>query len=112
MPRSICRRCKRIDGHAHSLCAGRGLRGTGTGTGTVSFADHNTKVSTTGGVSIFYNPTSYMSPTEFGAYNVVGGVPTAYMLVKDLTDRDRILPLARAQKAAKALGMREIAETA
>jgi hypothetical protein len=33
-------------------------------------------------------------------------------LVKDLTDRDRILPLARAQKAAKALGMREIAETA
>jgi hypothetical protein len=33
-------------------------------------------------------------------------------LVKHLTDRERILPLARAQKAARVLGMKEIAKSA
>ncbi len=37
---------------------------TGTGTGTVSFAAGST-VSTFGAVSIFYNPTSYTSPTDY-----------------------------------------------
>jgi filamentous hemagglutinin family protein len=68
---------------------------TGTGTGTVAFTNGAT-VSTTGAVTIFYNPadnpagssvntTSYTAPTDYSA-DVVGGTLTAYMLVNSVSD--------------------------
>jgi filamentous hemagglutinin family protein len=55
---------------------------SGTGIGTLSFGVGNT-VSTAGPVSIFYNPSSYATPTDYTP-NVVGTTPTAYMLVNDV----------------------------
>ncbi len=69
----------------------------GSGIGTVSFGN-GAQVSTSGAVSIFYNPsvnpagsaingTSYVNPTENFAPDVAGGgTLTAYMLVNTLND--------------------------
>ena len=74
---------------------------TGTGTGTVNFA--SAQISTSGPVSIFYNPsvnpagsavntTSYVSPTENFGPNVVGGTNNliSYMLVNTVNDLQNI----------------------
>ncbi|MGH6769953.1 MAG: S8 family serine peptidase [Xanthobacteraceae bacterium] len=56
---------------------------TGAGTGTVNFFNNpSIDVSTSGAVSIFYNPTSYTTPTNY-AGNVTGATLTAYMLVNN-----------------------------
>src|SRR6202044_865441 len=72
---------------------------SGTGTGTVSFGSGN-QVSTTGAVSIFYNPTgnnnstingtSYTSPTNYSGNIANGGTLTAYMLVNTIYDLQNI----------------------
>ncbi|MDO1583464.1 beta strand repeat-containing protein [Rhizobium oryzicola] len=56
---------------------------SGTGTGTVTFAS-GMKAYATGGVSIYYNPTSYTSPTDYSANAGAGTTLTAYMLVNTL----------------------------
>lgn len=70
---------------------------TGTGIGTVSFGSGDT-ISTSGAVSIFYNPSanpvasavnpaSYVNPTESFSGDVTGGgALTAYMLVNSVSD--------------------------
>ena len=60
---------------------------TGTGTGTVNFSG-DPQISTSGPVSIFYNPESYTSPTDFSQY--VNGPLTAYMLVNSVADLQSI----------------------
>src|SRR6202044_182197 len=72
---------------------------SGTGTGTVNFGSGN-QVSTSGGVSIFYNPTgnnnstvnatSYTSPTNYSGNVANGGTLTAYMLVNTVYDLQNI----------------------
>jgi len=74
---------------------------SGTGLGTVSFASGRT-VSTSGPVSIFFNPsanpagsvvnaTSYVNPTENYSGNVIGGATlTSYMLVNSVNDLQNI----------------------
>ncbi len=74
---------------------------TGTGVGTVSFGN-GAQVSTTGPVSILYNPsvnpgssvvnnTSYVNPTENFTGDVTGGgALTAYMLVNTVYDLQNI----------------------
>ncbi|WP_269750989.1 MBG domain-containing protein, partial [Mesorhizobium comanense] len=71
---------------------------SGTGTGTVSFANSTVKSSTSGVVSIYYNPTvnpagsgvnttSYANPTENYSGNIAGGgTLNAAMLVNTLND--------------------------
>ncbi|MBN9019186.1 MAG: filamentous hemagglutinin N-terminal domain-containing protein [Rhizobiales bacterium] len=57
---------------------------TGTGAGTVSFGTAGTHLFTYGGVTIYYNPSSYANPTDYSG-NAGGGVPlTAYMLVNNV----------------------------
>src|SRR5205823_144513 len=51
---------------------------TGTGTGTVTF-NSGSSVATSGQTTIFYNPTSYTSPTNYSTN--VSGPLTAFMLV-------------------------------
>ena len=72
---------------------------SGTGTGTVSFGIGN-QVSTSGAVSIFYNPTgnnpstvnasSYTSPTNYAADIANGGTLTGYMLVNTVYDLQNV----------------------
>ena len=72
---------------------------SGTGTGTVNFGGGN-QVSTSGAVSIFYNPTgnnnstvnvtSYTSPTNYSGNIANGGALTAYMLVNTLYDLQNV----------------------
>jgi hypothetical protein len=72
---------------------------SGTGTGTVNFSGGN-QVSTSGAVSIFYNPTgnnnstvnvtSYTSPTNYSGNIANGGALTAYMLVNTLYDLQNV----------------------
>jgi hypothetical protein len=72
---------------------------TGTGTGTVSFGSGN-QVSTSGAVSIFYNPAgnnnstvnvnSYTSPTNYSANIANGGALTAYMLFNTVYDLQNV----------------------
>jgi filamentous hemagglutinin family protein len=73
---------------------------TGTGTGTVSFADA-AKVTTSGVVAIFYNPsdnpagslvnaTSYTSPTDYTADVAGGATLTASMLVNSVYDLQNV----------------------
>ncbi|MGA3140325.1 MAG: MBG domain-containing protein [Xanthobacteraceae bacterium] len=72
---------------------------SGTGTGTVNFGGSN-QVSTSGAVSIFYNPTgnnnstvnvtSYTSPTNYSGNIANGGALTAYMLVNTLYDLQNV----------------------
>ncbi len=69
---------------------------SGSGTGTVVFSGTG-KVDfsgSTGLVSIFYNPTSYSSPTNYGSGVLTNGaVPnqlTSYMLVNNVTDLQAI----------------------
>jgi filamentous hemagglutinin family protein len=74
---------------------------TGAGVGTVTFGS-GVQISTSGQVSIFYNPsvnpagsmvnsTSYVSPVENFAGNVTGGgTLTAYMLVNTIYDLQNI----------------------
>uniref|UniRef100_UPI002FBE0288 beta strand repeat-containing protein n=1 Tax=Azorhizobium caulinodans TaxID=7 RepID=UPI002FBE0288 len=57
---------------------------TGTGTGTVTFGTGAT-LSAGGGVSIFYNPSSFAAPTDYSA-RVASGTLTAYMLVNTVQD--------------------------
>ncbi|WP_281405697.1 MBG domain-containing protein, partial [Mesorhizobium sp. B2-3-4] len=70
---------------------------SGTGSGTVSFANSTVKASTSGVVSIYYNPTvnpagsgvnttSYANPTENYSGNIAGGTLNAAMLVNTLND--------------------------
>jgi hypothetical protein len=72
---------------------------SGTGTGTVTFGGGN-QVSTSGAVSIFYNPTgnnnstvnvtSYTSPTNYAGNIANGGALTAYMLVNTVYDLQNV----------------------
>lgn len=56
---------------------------TGTGTGTVIFTSSNVSLSGAGSVvSIFYNPTSFASPTA--SFYAGGTQPIAYMLINSL----------------------------
>jgi len=61
---------------------------TGTGTGTVSFGT-GAKVTTAGAVNIFYDPTSYASPTSYAA-SVSAKPLTAWMLVNTLANLQAI----------------------
>ena len=75
---------------------------TGTGVGTVAFAHIATvscsrRISTSGPVSIFYNPGSYTGPDSSSLFvnpyskNVTGGGQlTAYMLVNTVTDLQNV----------------------
>jgi hypothetical protein len=80
---------------------------TGSGTGTVMFGGHYVDdelvpamVSTSGRVTIFYNPTgndntsvnatSYTSPTDYSSHVTGGGTLTAYMLVNTVFDLQNI----------------------
>jgi len=57
---------------------------TGTSTGTVNFTGTGAvALSGTGTTEIYYNPTSYTSPTDYSG-NVSGGTLTAYMLVNNV----------------------------
>ncbi len=56
---------------------------SGTGTGTVTFGAGVTATAS-GGVSIYYNPTSYASPTSYSGNAGSGTSITAYMLVNTL----------------------------
>ena len=73
---------------------------TGTGVGTVTFGSSRDQVSTSGRVTIFYNPsdnpvnsvvntTSYTSPTDYSV-NVTAGTLNAYMLVNTVYDLQNI----------------------
>ncbi len=74
---------------------------SGTGVGTVTFSQ-NAFLSTSGAVSIFYNPSvnpagseinqsSYVNPTEdYSAHVTGGGSLTAYMLVNTLNDLENV----------------------
>jgi filamentous hemagglutinin family protein len=70
---------------------------TGRGRGTVTFGGHYVddewvpfRVSTSGAVTIFYNPESYAHPDDYSA-NVAGdGRLTAYMLVNNVDDLQNI----------------------
>lgn len=67
---------------------------TGTGTGTVSGAG---VVTTNGALNIYYNPSSFSSPTNYSANMSGSGTLTAYMLVNSLGN-------AADTPAAKTLG--------
>ncbi|WP_341992839.1 MBG domain-containing protein, partial [Azorhizobium sp. AG788] len=56
---------------------------SGTGTGTVTFGAGVTATAS-GGVSIFYNPTSYASPNDYSSTAGASTTLTAYMLVNTL----------------------------
>ena len=57
---------------------------TGTGNGTVLFSGRGlVLISGNGTAEIYYNPTSYMTPTDYSS-KVSGGPLTAYMLVNDV----------------------------
>jgi filamentous hemagglutinin family protein len=60
-----------------------------TGTGTVSFGSGAT-VTASGGVSIFYNPASYASPTSYSGNMGSGTSVTAFMLVNTLANLQAI----------------------
>jgi filamentous hemagglutinin family protein len=62
---------------------------TGIGTGTVTFGNGAT-VSTSGAVSIFYDPTSYSSPTNYAGNVIGGGIVNAYMLVNTVGDLQNV----------------------
>ncbi len=62
---------------------------TGTGVGTVSFGS-GAQVSTAGAVSIFYNPSSYTTPTSYAGDITGGGTLTAYMLVNTFANLQAI----------------------
>ncbi|MEW6254669.1 MAG: MBG domain-containing protein [Pseudomonadota bacterium] len=55
---------------------------TGTGTGTVTFG--SALATASGGVSIYYNPTSYTSPTSYSSNAGTSTAVTGYMLVNTL----------------------------
>ncbi|MFN4166691.1 MAG: beta strand repeat-containing protein [Pannonibacter phragmitetus] len=56
---------------------------TGTGTGTVTFGSGVTATAS-GGVSVYYNPSSYTAPTSYAALAGSGTAVTGYMLVNTL----------------------------
>lgn len=56
---------------------------SGTNVGTVTFAN-GARVSTGGTVSIFYNPLSFTTPTDYTPFVTGGASLTAFMLVNDL----------------------------
>ena len=62
---------------------------TGTGSGTVSFGSGVTATAS-GGVSIFYNPTSYSSATDYSGNAGADTTITAYMLVNGLDNLQAI----------------------
>ena len=95
---------RNVDVNANITSSGAGAvmlyaDNSGTGTGTVNFGSGN-QVSTSGAVSIFYNPTgnnnstvnvtSYKSPTNYSGNIANGGALTAYMLVNTLYDLQNV----------------------
>ncbi|GGE50450.1 hypothetical protein GCM10007276_29420 [Agaricicola taiwanensis] len=75
----------------------------GTGTGTVSFAG-GTTVTASGGVSVYYNPASYSSPTSYSAYQGAGTTITAYMLVNNVNQLQSINDSTASRSGTYALG--------
>ena len=62
---------------------------TGTGTGSVSFVGEGLVLDALGSVSIYYNPNSYTSPTDY-ALDVMSENLTAYMLVNNYANLQAI----------------------
>ncbi|WP_160118284.1 beta strand repeat-containing protein [Pannonibacter phragmitetus] len=56
---------------------------TGTGTGTVTFGS-GIKATASGGLSVYYNPSSYTAPTSYSALAGTSTAVTGYMLVNTL----------------------------
>jgi filamentous hemagglutinin family protein len=61
---------------------------TATSTGTVTFGT-NGQISGVSNVELFYNPSSYTTPTNYTS-NVSGGILTSYMLVNDVNQLQAI----------------------
>ncbi len=76
---------------------------SGTGTGTVTFGAGDT-VSTSGAVNIFYNPSSYATPTNYSLNMSGGSQLTAYMLVNTVADLQAIGANATTLSGTYALG--------
>jgi filamentous hemagglutinin family protein len=63
---------------------------TGTGNGTVLFnGSGKVNFSAGGNVNIYYNPSSYTSPTDYTSF-VTGVTPTAFMLVNNASDLTKL----------------------
>src|SRR5262249_49254137 len=70
---------------------------TGTGNGTVTFGGHANAdhfvpadIFTPGTATVFYNPSSYATPTPFSSHLSGGGTLSAYMLVNTVVDLQNI----------------------
>ena len=61
---------------------------TGTGSGTVSFSGTAPQLNITGGgvANIYYNPTTFGTPTNYSSNASAGTTLTAYMLINNLTN--------------------------
>ncbi|MET3602066.1 MBG domain-containing protein [Martelella mangrovi] len=92
-----------------SLSGGTGSRivlradSSATGSGTVSFGSGITATAD-GGVSLYYNPSSYSAPVDYAANAGVGTTLTAYMLVNTLDNLQAINATPESLAGTYALG--------
>ena len=92
-----------------SLSGGTGSRivlradSSATGSGTVSFGSGITAAAD-GGVSLYYNPSSYSAPVDYAANAGVGTTLTAYMLVNTLDNLQAINATPESLAGTYALG--------
>ncbi len=63
---------------------------SGTGVGAVTFANPGIDVTATGGVSLYYNPSSYAAATDYSGNQGAGTIINAYMLVNDVSQLQNI----------------------